>query len=222
MSAVPVPSRKTTLLLLGYPVLAVAGAVFQRSLLSLAALLVLLTVWMAPRLRAGYAQAWLAWGLLVAAGAAFAYLGYANALLEVVPVVAVSAISIWFGLSLRGDHEPRVARFIRVLEGAEHLTQPRVAGYARGVTMFWFMLLGAQALLLMALLVAALAGARMPRWVLAYQHIGGYLVIPVAFIAEYAFRRWYLRHLPQASLHEQGLRLMRGWPQLLRGDGGTR
>lgn len=222
MSVMPAPSRKIPLLLAGYPPLAIAGAVLHCPLLSLAALLLLLTVWMVPRLRAGRAMAWLTWGMLSVAVAALACLGYANALLEVVPVVIVAGISAWFGLSLRAGREPRVARFIRVLEGPQQLGQPRVARYARGVTVFWCVLLGAQALVLAGLLGAALAGASQPRWVLAYQHVGGYLVIPLAFGIEYAFRRWYLRDLPHVGLHAQGLQLMRCWPQLLRGEDGAR
>ncbi|HEU4669758.1 MAG TPA: xanthomonadin biosynthesis protein [Dyella sp.] len=222
MSAVPAPSRMTSLLLAGYPLLAIAGAVAHRPLLSLAALLLLLTAWMGPRLRAGHATAWLAWGLAAAAGALLARLGYANALLEAVPIAIVAGISAWFGLSLRAGREPRVARFIRVLEGPQQLGLPRVARYARGVTAFWCALLGAQALVLVGLLGTALAGTSLPRWVLAYQHVGGYLVIPLAFGIEYAFRRWYLRDLPHVGLHAQGLQLMRCWPQLLRGEDGAR
>ena len=218
MPAVPAPSRNTTLLLAAYPVLAIAGAVLHRPWLSLVALLVLLTAWLAPRLRAGHRAAWLGWTLSAAAAAVLARMGYANAVLEGVPVGIVAAISTWFGVSLRAGREPRVARFIRVLEGADTLQQPRVAGYARGVTAFWCLLLGAQALVLALLLVAGLAGMTLAAWVLAYQHIGGYLVIPLAFILEYAFRRGYLRHLPHAGLHAQGLRLVRCWPQLLRGE----
>lgn len=222
MSAVPAPSRNTTLLLAAYPVLAIAGAVLHRPWLSLVALLVLLTAWLAPRLRAGHRAAWLGWTLSAAAAAVMARMGYANAALEGVPVGIVAGISAWFGVSLRAGREPRVARFIRVLEGPDTLQQPRVAGYARGVTAFWCLLLGAQALVLAILLVAGLAGTTLPAWVLAYQHVGGYLVIPLAFGLEYAFRRGYLRHLPHAGLHEQGLRLMRRWPQLLRGEDGVR
>lgn len=222
MSAVPAPSRNTTLLLAAYPVLAIAGAVLHQPWLSLVALLVLLTAWLAPRLRAGHRAAWLGWTLSAAAAAVMARMGYANTVLEGVPVGIVAGISAWFGVSLRAGREPRVARFIRVLEGPDTLQQPRVAGYARGVTAFWCLLLGAQALVLAILLVAGLAGTTLPAWVLAYQHVGGYLVIPLAFGLEYAFRRGYLRHLPHAGLHEQGLRLMRRWPQLLRGEDGVR
>ncbi|MEW5835730.1 MAG: xanthomonadin biosynthesis protein [Pseudomonadota bacterium] len=218
MSAVPAPSRNTTLLLAAYPVLAIAGAVLHRPWLSLVALLVLLTAWLAPRLRAGHGAAWLGWTLSAAAAVGLARMGYANAVLEGVPVGIVAGISAWFGVSLRAGREPRVARFIRVLEGPDTLQQPRVAGYARGVTAFWCLLLGAQALVLAILLVAGLAGTTLPAWVLAYQHVGGYLVIPLAFGLEYAFRRSYLRHLPHAGLHAQGLRLVRCWPQLLRGE----
>lgn len=211
--------RRVTLpLLLAYPVLAVAGALTGRALFSLVALWLLLTLWMLPKLLDRSVRAWLGWMLALAAMLALAELGLTDALLEAVPLLIVAGLSGWFGRSLRQGCEPLVARFIRVLEGAEHLAQPGVRRYARQITAFWAGLLALQALALAVLMVLGLAGgAPLPTWARVYQHVGGYLLIGLAFAAEYLYRRWRLRHLQHPGLHAQALQMMQRWPQLLHG-----
>ena len=210
------PRRLTLLVLPLYPALAVAGAVTHRPAFALAALMLLVTAALLPRLCRGAVRAWLGWVLLLALVCGAGWAGQAERLLATVPVLILAILAGWFGHTLRRGHEPRVARFIRVLEGADRLAQPGVARYARGVTRFWAGLLALQALLLAALLAApALTGVALPRWVAAYQHVGGYLLIPLAFGAEYAYRRWHLRHLDHPGLHAQALQMLRLWPQLL-------
>lgn len=199
-----------------YPVLAIAGAVTHRTALSLAALLLLITLWMLPRLLAGTARAWLLWTVAVLIALGMAAMGLADRLLDAVPLLILGALALWFGSTLGGGREPRVAGFIRVLEGEAQLAQPGVARYARGVTVFWAGLLALQALILAGLLLYRLLGTgELPRWALAYQHVGGYLLIPLAFGLEYAFRRWHLRHIQHPGLHAQALQMMQRWPQLL-------
>lgn len=216
--------RRVTLpLLLAYPVLAIAGAVTRRGGFSLAALLLLLTVWMLPRLFGGALSAWLSWAAAVAAVLVLAALGLTNALLEALPLLIMLGLSWWFGRTLRGGREPLVARFIRVLEGADRLDVPGVPRYARQVTTFWAVLLGLQALVLMALLLRGLLDVdALPRWVTIYQHVGGYLLIAAAFAAEYLVRRWRLRHVVHPGLHAQALQMMQCWPQLLHGQDSLR
>jgi uncharacterized membrane protein len=214
--------RRTVLpLLLAYPLLALAGALTHRPIFGLAALLLLITLWMLPRLLGGMLSAWLVWLLAVALVLGLSSLGLSDLLLASVPLLINAALAWWFGRTLRRGCEPRVARFIRVLEGSERLALPEVARYARQVTAFWAILLALQALLLAALLLVtaphgpfASPGA-LPRWIPAYQHVGGYLVIALAFAAEYAYRRWHLRHLEHDGLHVQALQMMQRWPQLL-------
>lgn len=217
MPAHELPLRRATLALLPlYPVLAIAGAVTHRAALSLAALLLLLTLWMLPRLVAGTPRAWVGWGAAVLVAVGLASIGLTDRLLDAVPLLILAGLALWFGSSLRAGREPRVARFIRVLEGEAQLAQPGVARYARGVTVFWTALLALQALILAALLLRGLFDAGdLPRWALAYQHVGGYLLIPLAFALEYAFRRWHLRHVSHPGLHAQALQMMQRWPQLL-------
>jgi uncharacterized membrane protein len=209
--------RRATLILLPlYPTLAIGGALMHRPALSLVALLLLVTLWMLPRLLAGTVGPWIVWVLAVSLGCASAWLGLADRLLDTVPLLILAGLALWFGSTLRAGREPRVARFIRVLEGEAQLAQPGVARYARGVTVFWTGLLALQALILAALLLRGLFDAGdLPRWALAYQHVGGYLLIPLAFGLEYAFRRWHLRHVQHPGLHAQALQMMQCWPQLL-------
>ena len=52
-------------------------------------------------------------------------------------------------------------------------------------------------------------------WALSYLHVGGLLVPALFMLAEYAFRRWYLRHVPHMPPQQFFRRLMQNWPQLL-------
>lgn len=219
MPAPHLPLRRVTFALLPlYPVLAIGGAVTHRPALALAALLLLVSLWMLPRLLAGAARAWLGWSAAVLVVLGMASLGLAGRLLDAVPLLILAGLALWFGCTLRAGREPRVARFIRVLEGEAQLAQPGVARYARGVTVFWTGLLALQALLLAGLLVhPLLVTGPPPSWALIYQHVGGYLLIPLAFGMEYAFRRWHLRHVRHTGLRAQALQMMRCWPQLLHG-----
>jgi hypothetical protein len=104
-----------------------------------------------------------------------------------------------------------------------------VAAYARQITWFWTVLLGAQALLLTVLLLCAdhngllaRAGITAPlsvseRWAATWLHLGCYILLAAAFLLEYAYRRWRLRHLRHPGLHDMLLQLALHWPQLLRG-----
>jgi hypothetical protein len=53
-------------------------------------------------------------------------------------------------------------------------------------------------------------------WIQTWLHVGGYLLPAVFMLAEYAFRRWYLRHLPHVAPQVFLERLLRNWHQLLR------
>jgi uncharacterized membrane protein len=216
-------------LLLAYPLLAIAGAVTHRQIFPLAALLLLLTVVMLPRLQTRRAGPWLVWlGVLVALLLLSLY-GFAGLLLEAVPVLINALLACWFGSTL-GTSEPLVARFIVAIEGADRLAQPGVAAYARQLTWFWTLLLAMQAVVLAVLLLCAehsglLArfGIASPllvsdRWAAAWLHVGGYVLLAAAFLLEYGYRRWRLRHLSHPGLHDMLLQLALHWPQLVQGN----
>ncbi|OOG65341.1 xanthomonadin biosynthesis protein [Rhodanobacter sp. B04] len=222
------PRRYVLPLLLAYPLLAIAGAVTHRQIFPLLALLLLLTAVMLPRLQARRAGPWLVWlGMLLALLLLSLY-GFAGLLLETVPVLTNALLACWFGGTLRTS-EPLVTRFIVAIEGADRLSQPGVARYARQVTWFWTLLLATQAVVLAVLLLCAghsglLArfGIVSPlpvsdRWAAAWLHAGGYVLLGAAFLLEYGYRRWRLRHLSHPGLHDMLLQLALHWPQLVRG-----
>lgn len=225
----PAARRYGLLLLPAYPLLAIAGAVTQRQVFALLALALLLTALLLPQLLARRASSWLLWSGVLAGLLLGWRHGFAELLLSAVPVLINALLAYWFGRTL-ATAEPRVARFIAAIEGPERLCQPGVAAYARQVTWFWTGLLGAQALLLAVLLLCAEPGGLLARlgvasplpvperWAAGWLHLGGYLLLGAAFLLEYAWRRWRLRHLHHPGLHHTLLQLALRWPQLLRGE----
>jgi uncharacterized membrane protein len=221
--------RRPLPLLLAYPLLAIAGAIAHRQVLSLAALALLLSLLLWPALRSRRPGAWLLWLGLLGALAWLAARGLAALALDAVPLLVNLLLAWLFGRTLRGGRQPLVAQFIEAIEGAPRLAMPGITRYARQLTAFWTLLLGGQALLLGAMLCCQVPGgilARLgaaspwpvpPAWVQGYVHVGAYLLLVAAFVLEYLFRRWHLRHLPHLSLHALLHRLALRWPQLIRG-----
>jgi uncharacterized membrane protein len=235
MTTVSSPMESTTRryalpLLLAYPLLAIAGAVTHRQIFALLALALLLSVVMLPRLLTFRIAPWAVWSGTLAVLLLLSLYGYAGLLLEAVPVLINALLACWFGRTL-GSAEPLVARFIIAIEGAQRLRQPGVAEYARQLTWFWTVLLGAQALLLTVLLLGAERSGLLvrfgivspllvnERWAALWLHLGCYVLLGAAFLLEYGYRRWRLRHLSHPGLHDTLLQLALHWPQLLRGDG---
>jgi hypothetical protein len=216
-------------LLLAYPILAIAGDVTHRQIFPLIALLLLATALMLPRLLSLRTASWLVWLAIVAALVLSFVFGFADLLLESVPIFISALLAIGFGRTLAGNAEPLVARFIVALEGPERLAQPGVASYARDITWSWTLLLAVQAIGLTVLLlcaehagVLARLGLTSPlplsdRWAAMWLHVGGYLVLAAAFALEYGYRRWRLRHLSHPGLHDMLLKLLLQWPQLMHG-----
>jgi uncharacterized membrane protein len=217
-------------LLLAYPVLAIAGVITHRPVFALLALVVLASVPMLPHLVSRRPLPWLAWRLMLAGVWLLSRHGLADLLLEAVPILINVLLACWFGRTLAGD-EPLVARFVVAIEGTERLREPGVARYARQVTWFWTVLLATQALLLTGLLLFAARDGLLlrlgvtpawlvpERWASAWLHVGCYLLLGAAFLLEYAWRRWRLRHLSHPGLHDMLLKLVLRWPQLLHGNG---
>lgn len=234
MTFTPVAAQSTSrryvlLLLLAYPVLAIAGVITQKQIFPLLALALLFTALLLPRLLELRALPWLIWLIGLAGLGLLSWTGWADIVLEALPVLISAALAYWFGHTLCTD-KPLVARFIVALEGAERLAEPGVQRYARQVTWFWTLLLAAQALLLLVLLLCApqdgilmRLGVAPPlqlsqRWVSAWLHVGGYVWIAAAFLLEYGYRRWRLRHLVHPSFSQMLSQLILYWPQLLRGE----
>jgi len=223
------PGGRPLPLLLTYPLLALAGALLHRQLLSLAALALLLGLLLWPALRKRRPGAWLLWLGLLGALAWLAARGLAALALDAVPLLLNLLLAWVFGRTLRAGEQPLVAQFIEAIEGAPRLAMPGIARYARQLTAFWSLLLIAQALTLGVMMFCQVPGGLLARlgvdspwpvplaWVQGYVHAGAYLLLAVVFVLEYLFRRWHLRHLPHLGLHALLHRLALRWPQLIRG-----
>ncbi|UXI68709.1 xanthomonadin biosynthesis protein [Tahibacter amnicola] len=219
--------RLFALLLIAYFPLLVTALVTRRAVLSIAAGLVLLSVLLWPSLIRGGRVAWTFWGLSAAGGAALIVHGNADAALLLLPVLINAAIAGFFARTLLPGNRPLVARAIVAIEGEERLALPGVAGYALGLTWAWAIVLGAQALVLLAGAVLAVPGGILddlgiaPAFAVSrdtfiwYGHVGSYGVIALCFAAEFAYRHWHLRHLPHLSARQFASNLSRNWRSIV-------
>jgi hypothetical protein len=171
-------------------------------------------------LRQRSACAWLAWIACAVVLVALGSRGNGRLALDLLPAVLNLAFCTVFARSLGPEAMPLIARIIEAIEGRGRLALPRVADYARALTWAWALLLGMQAALLAwlalrdfgAVAFPALSGSQW-RW---YLHFGSYALVPAFLVLEYAFRRWWLRHIPHASLAHFLVQLTRNWPALIR------
>jgi uncharacterized membrane protein len=191
------------------------------------AALALLSLFLLGALRRREPLAWGLWLLVAAALALLGARGNGSVAIDALPLMVNAMLCALFARTLRRGRQPLVARVIGVLEGPTRLALSRVAGYARGLTLAWALLLGAQAALLAFLAACAPDGALAAFGIAppslfsgagwrAYLHFGSYALVPAFFGVEYAFRRWYLRHIPHAPLPRFMAQLARRWPSLLR------
>lgn len=221
------------LALLACAVLALVGGITHRHGFSVAAALLLLAAWLPQVLRRHSATALAAWLGLVALLLVPAIFGRAQLALMALPVVFMAAIAWIFGRTLARGREPLVTRFVRVIEGDARLALPGVRTYTRGVTVFWAVLLGAMSLLSLSIALLAVPGGwlatfgvapavRLPGSLLAwYPEAGCWALLLAAFVGEYLFRRWHLRHIPHPSVKRFVTQIARGWPALVRGGDGV-
>jgi uncharacterized membrane protein len=221
-------SRRGVLVFMAYvAVLAVLTLAFASGrgwLDELAAFMVVsLVLW--PGLRRLSPAAIVLWLLAAASIAALALAGNGHVALDFLPVVINLALGALFARTLVAGSEPLIARLIAVIESPERVALPRVAGYARRLTWVWAIVLGAQALLLTALIICAVPDGLLARFGIApplaiagdwrwFLNFGSYATVLALLVFEYAFRRWYLRHIPHVSLPVFMGRLVRRWPAL--------
>lgn len=219
-------SRALLVALIAYALLLALATRSGHDGLAALAVVVLVGGALVPALRGGHRAAWLTWVICVVLGIAAAWRGAGWLLADAVPILVNAGLCVVFARSLRRGSMPLIARFIATLEGAQRLAEPRVVGYARGLTWCWALVLGAQALLLGLIVllmpagVLALAGGSAPLGAPAwrtYLHVGSYLVVGALLVGEYGYRRWYLRGIDHATLPAFLAALARHWPALLRG-----
>ena len=200
-------------------VLFVAAHVSANNWLNEAALFALVSLLLQSGLRRRKPLAWSAWLACAAALVALGNRGNGHLALDILPAVLNAAFCVVFASTLVRGSTPLIARLIEAIEGSARLALPRVAGYARALTWAWALLLGVQAVVLAWLAmrdIGVMAHNSLSaswRW---YLHLGGFALVPAFLILEYAFRRWWLRHIPHASLAQFLIQLARNWPLLMR------
>lgn len=177
-------------------------------------------------LRRGSGVAWSLWLGVAILLTWLARRGLGQLALDSLPIAINAALCVMFARTLRASREPLIAHIIGVLEGPQRLALPRVAGYARHLTLAWALLLGLQACVLLVVVACTVPDGMLAsfgidpplrvshvwRW---YLHLGSYALVLGFLVLEYAFRRWHLRHLPHPSLPVFITRLARRWPALV-------
>jgi uncharacterized membrane protein len=221
-------SRRGAIVLVIYVLVLAAAFASGRAWLEELAALMLVSLLLWPALRRRSLIAGGLWAIAAFGIAALALAGRGALALDFMPVMVNAALSALFAQTLARGSEPLIARVIAVLESPERLMLPRVAGYARSLTLAWAVLLGAQAIVLAFLILCAVPGGLLAsfgieppiavtgngwRW---YLHLGSYTTVLAFLVIEYAFRRWYLRHIAHVSLPVFVTRLVRRWPALAR------
>jgi uncharacterized membrane protein len=187
------------LLALAFPLLAHAAAATGATAPAVAALacLILLLCW-PLRERPGVFV-----GALAACAALLAWLvSLDRAALPLLfpPVLLTAAFGLYFARSLRAGRTPLIERIVRALHG-DATPAPDVLAYARRVTWLWAALLIGLAAINLVLAALATPGG----WLLAlgltpplavsdaqwslFANLLNYVIIALAFVAEYAWRR---------------------------------
>ncbi len=222
-ASTPRAARRSRLLVPGiaaYLILVSGAFATGISILGGLAAFVLVSLILGPGLRRRSTPAWAAWCAATAAIGLLLLRGAGALALDAMPVLVNVALCWLFARTLRRGREPLIAQFIRVIEGPQRLALPKVAAYARGLTLTWSVLLGAQAGVLALLLVwSAAAGANLlavpgSAWRI-YLHLGSYALVPAFLILEYAYRRWHLRDVPHLPLAQFIARLAHCWRSML-------
>jgi uncharacterized membrane protein len=221
-------SRNGTIAIIAYVVVVAAAFASGRGWLEELAAFMLISLLLWPALRRHSVAAGIVWTIATLGIVTLAIAGRGDIALDFMQVMVNAALCILFARTLAKDSEPLIARVIAVLENPERLELPRVAAYARALTLAWAVLLGAQAAVLALLIACAVpdgllvafgieppfeVSGRIWRW---YLHLGSYASVLAFLVVEYAFRRWHLRHIAHVSLPVFVMRLVRRWPALAR------
>lgn len=167
-----------------------------------------------------------AWGGLIVLLVLAACAGYPRLPGYFTPSLILGAIATVFGSTLAPGATPLVARFVRALDGNEFAAMPKVARYARGVTLGWTALLGGLALTTFVLALGvqpdgalAALGVGAPftlspaTWSFTVG-LGCYGISMLAFAAEFALRRFVLPEAPRHRFSEFARRVAKLWPEL--------
>lgn len=216
-----------------YPLLLLLAHTLQRSWISALAAVDLISLLLLGGLRQGNRLAWIAWIAAVAGTLALLERCQAEIAVLLLPVVINAGMAWFFGRTLLPGRRPLVARAILAFEGEQRLAQPGVSRYARGLTWAWTVLLAAQALAMLACAAGATPNGIFARLGLPapftvpeqranwYLHLGGFVVIGLFSVVEFAWRHWHLRHLPHDSPRRYFGKVVRNWRRVLHDGAGA-
>jgi hypothetical protein len=219
-------SRRGLFVFAAYVGIVAAAFASRRGWLAALATLMVVSLVLWPGLRRMSPPSIALWLAAAIGIAALALVGHGDVALDFLPIIINLALCALFARTLAPGSEPLIARLIAVLESPARVALPRVAGYARALTWMWAIVLGAQALLLLALVVCAAPDGLLARFGIAppvaivshdwrwFLDLGSYATVVVLLVLEYAFRRWYLSHIPHVSLPVFIGRLVRRWPDV--------
>lgn len=225
------PYLALTLLLL-YPLLLLLAHALQHSGISALAAVDLITLLLLGGLMRRNRLAWAAWLAALAGTAWLLRRHQAEIMLLLVPVAINAGMAWFFGRTLLPGRRPLVARAILAFEGEQRLSLPGVRDYARGLTWAWTLLLGTQALVMLVCAIGATPNGVFARLGLSapltvpetaanwYLHLGGFVVIGVFSVAEFAWRHWHLRHLPHDSPRRYFGKVVQNWRRVLHDGAG--
>ncbi|HSX58843.1 MAG TPA: xanthomonadin biosynthesis protein [Tahibacter sp.] len=220
------PYAALTLLLL-YPLLLLLAQLLGRSWISALAAIDLVTLLLLGALARGNRTAWTAWTLAVTGTLWLMQRQQAEIVLLLVPVAINAGMAWFFGRTLLAGRRPLVARAILAFEGEQRLAQPGVRDYAHSLTIAWTLLLGTQALVMLTCAIGATPGGIFARlglavpfavsdyWANWYLHLGGFVVIGLFSLAEFAWRHWHLRHLAHDSPRRYFGKVVQNWRRVL-------
>lgn len=224
------PQRLGLLLLAAYPLLLLAALWLQRSWISAVAALDLISLLLLGGLLRGSRMIWALWLGAVAGTFVLSVRGQAEIVLLLVPVAINAGMAWFFGRTLGAGQRPLVARAILAFEGEQRLAQPGVTRYARSLTWAWTLLLAGQAVLMLLCAACAQPNGILPRLGLEpplaipgglanwYLHLGGFVVIGMFSVLEFAWRNWHLRHLPHESPRAYFATVVRNWRRVLHDE----
>lgn len=227
------PPHLALALLLAYPLLLLPALWLQLSWLSALAALDVITLLLLGGLLHGYRLAWGVWFMAMIGTAGLLLRNQVEIMLMLVPVLINAGMAWFFGGTLLPGRRPLVTRAIVAFEGEQRLAQPGVARYARGLTWAWTLLLTLQALLMLVCATSAQPNGifarlglpaplslpeRLANW---YLHLGGFLVIGLFSVAEFAWRNWHLRHLPHDNPRQYFTKVVQNWRRVLHDGAGN-
>jgi predicted LPLAT superfamily acyltransferase/uncharacterized membrane protein len=141
-----------------------------------------------------------------------------HGLLDALPALIAALIGWLFARTLVRGRTPLIARAIAAIDGAELLSDPKVAHYARRLTLVWVVYQFILAVIAAVLALHAHGWLALPVSTIpsGFEFIWLPVAVALMFLGEFAMRSRLLPQAPRHNLFVFGGKLIRAWPQLLR------